>query len=63
MTSPNIRRSETHLYVLLLSAPVLLTLYRYHGYADGVAATRLVEDDLEAYAGEAAAAHAPWAVG
>jgi len=34
MTTPNIRRSETHLYVLLLSAPVLLTLYRYHGYVD-----------------------------
>jgi uncharacterized protein len=34
MSTPNIRRSETHLYLLLLSAPVLLTVYRYHGYAD-----------------------------
>lgn len=26
------KKSDTHVYVLLLSAPVLLTLYRYHGY-------------------------------
>ncbi len=27
-------KRDIHVYVLLLSAPVLLTLYRYHGYPD-----------------------------
>jgi membrane protease YdiL (CAAX protease family) len=34
MTVEAARRSDSHLGVLLLSAPVLLTVYRYHGYAD-----------------------------
>ncbi len=25
-------KRDIHVYVILLSAPVLLTLYRYHGY-------------------------------
>ncbi len=28
------RKSDIHYYVMLLSAPVLLTLYRYHGYPE-----------------------------
>ena len=34
LKTTDFRKSDIHYYVMLLSAPVLLTLYRYHGYPE-----------------------------